>query len=189
MSVICSVKECNSPLHVRDLCKKHYTRWQKYRDVNVVLNPRDLTTEQRFLRHVIKTKQCWIWIGSINEKGYGRFNLNGKCIRAHRVSYEIWKGKIHSKLYVLHTCDNRKCVNPKHLYLGDQLKNMDDMYKKKRNNQPKRENHPNSKLTSKKVKDIKKLLKSGMMGKDIALKYNLHKQTIYNINSGKIWNN
>lgn len=183
----CNVEDCFSPRHIRDLCKKHYIRWQKYRDVNVVLNPRDLTMEQRFLRHVKKTRTCWLWTGSINEKGYGRFQINQRCSRAHRVSYQLWKGDIMSNMYVLHICDNRSCVNPEHLYLGDQFQNMNDMYKRKRDYHLKREYHPNSKLTEQKVKEIRKLLKSGMMGKDIAIKFNLHRQTIYNIGSGKTW--
>ena len=146
----CSVEGCISPSQIRKLCAKHYDRWRKHGDVTVMLNPRGLTAENRFLRHVKKTKTCWIWTGSINEKGYGRFQINHKCVRAHRVSYKLWKGDIPSKLYVLHTCDNRACVNPDHLYLGDQFKNMDDMYRKKRNNQPKGENHPNAKLTKQK---------------------------------------
>lgn len=81
----------------------------------------------RFLEKVKKTDTCWIFFSIIRTNGYGLFWLNGKNWNAHRASYLLHKGEIPIGAWVLHTCDNRACVNPDHLYLGDIFQNAKDM--------------------------------------------------------------
>lgn len=95
--------------------------------------------KERFWAMVNKSdnpKGCWLWQGSTRNKGYGAFvyKKDGKSIngRSHRYSYEIHRGEIPDKLFVLHDCDTPACVNPDHLFLGTNQDNVTDMMKKGR---------------------------------------------------------
>lgn len=69
---------------------------------------------------------CWEWQLGLDNHGYGMSRINGKQDKAHRVSYRAFVGEIPAGKSVLHTCDNRKCVNPDHLYCGTAKDNMRD---------------------------------------------------------------
>lgn len=82
--------------------------------------------------------ECWPWLGATHPFGYGRIGVGRRSTgdrrteTAHRVSWEINIGPVPRGKHVLHRCDNPPCVNPAHLFLGDQAENAHDMYRKGR---------------------------------------------------------
>jgi len=83
-------------------------------------------------QYEVSTGGCWNWTGSINFHGYGQKMIAKKNFRAHRIFYQKYKGRIPAGLCVLHKCDNKKCVNPEHLFLGTDQDNATDCIRKGR---------------------------------------------------------
>ena len=74
---------------------------------------------------------CWNWTSTLHRDGYGKFWFLGKQVQAHRVAYELFVGDSKGG-WILHKCDNRKCVNPSHLYSGDAKRNALDRSERSR---------------------------------------------------------
>lgn len=81
---------------------------------------------------LIISTRCWAWTASLINEGYGRLWNKDKMQSAHRISYLLHKGEPPAGKQILHQCDNRKCINPEHLFAGTQKENMQDMIKKGR---------------------------------------------------------
>src|SRR6187455_224960 len=140
----------------------------------------------RFMNRVRKTNSCWIWSGS-KGNGYGAIFVDGKKQSAHRFSYEMHIGQVGPKLFVCHSCDNPRCVNPKHLWLGTNEENIADMRAKRRGSKPPLldgTKHPKSKLTETQVRAIRK---SAASGRALAVQYGVSDTLIYGIRSRKNW--
>ena len=137
---------------------------------------------------------CWEWQAHLNKGGYGtqvvgsRVDGTRKSTLAHRLFYKLAYGKYNENLCVLHTCDNPKCVNPAHLFLGTRADNHADMLRKGRRVDLRGEARPNAKLSEKDVKHIKTMLKNGIYQKNIAELYNVNQTLISAIKTGKVWN-
>lgn len=133
---------------------------------------------------------CWLWLGASDKNGRGKLTINRKNFNAHRISYEIYKGKIKSGLFVCHSCDTPACVNPEHLWLGTQKDNMRDMGDKKRSKFHKGSffgsTHGMSKLTEKQVLEIRNRYVRGN-GAILAKEFNVSISSIHLIKKNKIW--
>ena len=150
--------------------------------------PERMSLEDRFWSRVDKKgpDDCWEWTGYIGDWGYGTMQY-GYNSSAHRISYEIAYGPIPKGKKCLHKCDNRKCVNPNHLYLGTQSDNMYDRAKRNPNNQGGREK--GSKFYEGEAWLMKKLWKSGKFTQgQIAKMFKCSRNTIGHIVNGRTTN-
>jgi hypothetical protein len=121
------------------------------------------TPEQRFWKHVNKDGpvpehakelgKCWVWTGC-TIAGYGQLRINKRNEPAHRFSYSTHCGVV-GELWVLHKCDNPRCVNPSHLFLGDHTANTSDKMAKKRHRGPRGERCAQHILTAGAVQQIR----------------------------------
>jgi hypothetical protein len=146
---------------------------------------------------------CWNWMGGLKDTGYGNFWYNGKVKRSHIVSWILTYGNIPytenekfcSRLCVLHKCDNRKCCNPNHLFLGTQAENMDDMRRKGRamstqlaSKIRRGEGNWAHKITWEQSDEIRVLYKSGNYKKtELARMFSICKQQIAEIINNESW--
>lgn len=126
---------------------------------------------------------CWEWVGYKFPKGYGQTRFAGKKEYAHRASYKFHFGEIPSGAHVLHTCDNRCCINPDHLFLGDNDANIADKIKKGR--QQKGESHGRAILTESVAMQIKNTSK--LSAADLAATHGVSPTQIRRIRSGQRW--
>lgn len=134
---------------------------------------------------------CIEW-QSATRNGYGRLIIGSRTdgtrasVSAHRLSYEVHVGKIPDGLFVCHTCDNPKCINPDHLFVGTRQDNVDDRETKSRNKihliRKNGEEHPSAKFSDRVIFKIRSELGTT---KDIAMKYGMSERYVRDIRSNK----
>jgi hypothetical protein len=83
-------------------------------------------------RVIFGLSDCWHFCGSRNQGGYGRLTVDGRMQVVHRLSYELFVGRIPDGMFVCHRCDNPSCINPDHLWLGTRSENAIDCFRKGR---------------------------------------------------------
>ena len=142
----------------------------------------------RFSRYFTKNKSgCWEWTAKLYSNGYGCLMHNHRYVLAHRVAWELFVGPIPDGLQVCHRCDNRRCVNPKHLFIGTQRANMRDMVSKGRDRPSRGEANQRAKLSDEDVRAIRRRARTGEMQSDIAGAYGVSRKQVSVIVSRKQW--
>lgn len=150
------------------------------------------TPEEKFWKKVKKTKDCWLWTGTIVR--YGNFKFKNKIYSAHRFSWSLYhKRKIPSGMLICHRCDNPICVNPKHLFIGSSKDNARDMVQKGRS-KPRGyqggESNPFAKANWEMVEKIRKEYSLGKTThRKLACKYKIGRSTVGAILKNQSWIN
>jgi hypothetical protein len=133
---------------------------------------------------------CWLFTGSLDTSGYGLIGVggSGNIGKAHRENFKHYRGAIPDGMQVLHECDVRCCVNPRHLFLGSLQDNMDDRDRKGRHVAMRGERHGMSKLTAEQVREIRSIREAtGMGAHRLAKKFGVAKFTVARIINGEGW--
>lgn len=150
-------------------------------------------TISRFWRDVQRrgANECWPWVGQLGKPSrvnmlYGRFAMlsdgKTKSYRSHRFVWMLMRGPIPDGMNVLHRCDNTKCCNPEHLFLGSQHDNIEDM--KRKNRQARGENNVKAKLTE---ADVREIRASTETTSALAKRYGVHYTTMVKVRDGRFW--
>lgn len=174
---------------------------------------------ERFLSKIIipdNLDACWEWQAGTIYFGYGHFWYNRKGVTAHRFIYEIATGHAPQHLCVCHSCDNPRCCNPNHLWLGTSPENTQDSTNKNRRAKGSKhgsrtkpetvhrgdshyarrypqklargEKHGNSKLSDVIVREMRdKHNQQGISMRKLATMYNVSRPTVRRAISGKTW--
>lgn len=144
------------------------------------------TYEARFWGKVDKTSgaaSCWIWDGAKTTHGYGCGVYKGRVLGAHKIAYVLTNGEVPAGMEIMHSCDNRRCVNPAHLSIGTKDDNARDKAAKGRG--PKKNPH---KLTPDDVREIRGLRGKASSG-EIARRYGITQPYAFAIWGGRVWKN
>lgn len=148
--------------------------------------------DKRFWSKVDKRgpNDCWEWQGCVTRKGYGFIKVGHNTQLAHRVAWILLRGAIEDDLCCLHSCDNPKCVNPNHIFLGTREDNNLDRKRKGRgrNGPQDGSNNNHAKLTWDKVEEIRRLFnQKGISQGQIARRFNITQPTVSRIVRGLGW--
>lgn len=145
--------------------------------------------------------ECWLWTRSVFKDGYGQFRIGAWKIRTHRLAYIFTYGELSEDApQVLHTCDVRRCCNPRHLRAGTHMDNMHDMVARNRQATGLRsghyttttctqrgERHGMAKLTDEDVLEMRRRFERGAIAADVARAWHVSHTLAPMIRDGKIW--
>jgi hypothetical protein len=197
----CDVRHCVNPAHLElgthndnlehMRVRERFTNQSLYKPIAERLrterrNRPKPSREERFWSKVDRSGDCWNWIGGKNRDGYGSFYFNGQTINSSRVAYILTSGEIEPGLVVCHSCDNRACCNPDHLFLGTQAENIADMERKGRRGAIKGESHPRAKITDAQVSEMRQLYASGGYSlRELGRMFDVHHSYVGKLVNGK----
>jgi len=177
------------------LCVAREKALRDARDRSIPL-PIPVEVAERFWKYVGDRPEdpnaCWDWIGALDYKGYGQISVAGRQRRTHRIAYMMAYGAIPDGLSVCHKCDRRCCVRASHYFLGTNADNTADMIAKGRNRIPdgtltSGEDNWNHRLTDEIVIDIRRRIRSGEKGVDLARELGVSRATISEAKNGRLW--
>jgi hypothetical protein len=191
--MVCQIEGCDKPHKSKGYCDTHYAYWRR--------NGKEWSAGVGDIKpmagkfwpkvDVRGPDECWPWKAAVyRATGYGligKGGLGAGSVGAHRVSYELNCGPIPAGMVVMHTCDNRICVNPAHLRLGTHKDNTQDMMRKGRHKRAaaRGEALHFSKLNEEKVRYIR--ANPEMSLKELSGDLGVAVQTIHHVRSGRTW--
>jgi len=137
------------------------------------------------LVNVGDANECWEWTKTLSSTGYGVIQISGRQRYAHRLAWEFTFGRIGTRLFVCHKCDNRKCCNPSHMFLGTNEENTADRHAKGRDARGLRSS--GSKLSPQSVREIRALAADGVSYSEIGRRYDVWPNAVKRVVARETW--
>ena len=192
----CSFKGCVKDAFCKGLCGSHYAQQRQGKELKPLQEQfHGLSEIERFEKRVaLHPTGCKVWLGAIQTmqnrpkaEWHGQWrNAAGEHELTHRAAWRMYRGPITQGAFVLHTCDNPRCVNPDHLYLGTQADNVRDMWDRSRAAPgiSRGSKHGMSVIDEAQVREIRDSKESGPA---IAKRLGISTTTVYDVRNRKIW--
>ena len=141
------------------------------------------------IKYDVDENNCWICTSHAPDKRRGYYFIKREYDgvvykKIHRLLFAMYVEKIKDGNSILHKCNNAHCINPDHLYQGDNYQNMSD---RKKIGRYFNEYNGQVKLTEERVKEIKTMLKNNVDYKQIAEAFNVSVSTIRDIKNERTW--
>lgn len=135
---------------------------------------------------IAESDQCWNWLAGCGKAGYGSLTIRQKRWTSHRFAWTITNGTIPDGLFICHSCDNRKCCNTSHLFLGTAADNVRDAVSKNRNASG--EKSSSAILTEQQVREIRKrYAQGGITTYGLGDEYGVSFTTIHAVITRRSW--
>lgn len=147
--------------------------------------------EARFVARIVAnpTTGCNEWLGAISSSGYGNVRIGKREIGAHVAAFLHWRGEIPVGHFVLHHCDNKRCVRPEHLFSGTPMDNVADMDLKgrRRTVASRGAAHGNAKLCDSDVVTIRALRAAGSRVATVAARFSISAALVSHVCNRRVW--
>jgi hypothetical protein len=182
----CIVSGCENPANSsRGMCHKHYKRWQVHGHTALTSGKGCDDPKERLALQSKRTESgCLEWTGTISKSGYGQTKWNYKFYTVHRLAWTLANGPIPKGMCVCHRCDNRKCFDVTHLFLGTHADNAADRCAKNRDWNAIGENTNTAKLS---LENAAFIASAKEPVEELAARYGLALSTVYRIKNGQYW--
>lgn len=140
------------------------------------------TPSERFWAKIRKSEGCWEWTAGVDRDGYGVFRGAGdRRYRAHRYAWEEVHGPLASSTFLMHSCDNPRCVRVDHLSIGTAADNMRDCITKGRSRKAHGKALPQTRLTEDEVRAVRLAKAEGAAYAEIAWWFGMSEGHVWNI--------